>query len=117
MQDARLLRRGNHVAAENASRHSPQAPSDSRRKPLKAITRYVGIVSCARAEKARAPICRGSGGGVGPTVAVGLQPDDRWRDGGDTNGEAQAESPKCPARRRGASQGRFGGCAGGSDFV
>jgi hypothetical protein len=30
----------------------------------------------AWAQKARAPISRGSGGGVGPRVAVGLQPDD-----------------------------------------
>src|SRR5215813_1643045 len=30
----------------------------------------------AWAQKARAPICRGSGGGVGPRVAAGLQPDD-----------------------------------------
>jgi hypothetical protein len=41
---------------------------------------------------------------------------DHWRDGGDTNGEAQTQDPKGPARSSGrASRRRFGTRAGGSD--
>src|SRR5262249_30902604 len=59
MQDARLPRRGCHVAAENASRHQPQALSSRKQTEnrLSSITRYVRIVSCARTrgQKKRAP--------------------------------------------------------------
>src|SRR5215813_3768503 len=122
MQDACLPRRGCHVAAENASRHPPQAPSsrkqtENRLELYNAIRSYRIMRPYVWAEKAR------------PTDWVAAQVqrsssrsacsrNDRWQDGGDMNGEAQTEGPQCPARRGSrASQGRLGACARGSDFV